>query len=446
MIENFIILLLISILFVLGLQKKINGLYIIIFIIPYQGIFTKGVDLSILLIVAYFLGYIYNNKTFSIRTLPYKKYIIFLILIFIISIGVFIFKGQNSDFLLVDGWTVEYALLRYINLFIASILLFILINNIVHNYKQIRKCLLSFTLSIFYYSVTWLFDFILNLDIPSFLKPIYAGGDRNFYIVSTFGGYNGESCLTAEYTLFILFFSFYLFLSSKNQNSKVYYLFTMVISVIIAISTFNKSYYFALALSMFLVIYVFLKLKGVSANKKFYIFGFVIIVLGFVYWEASTSYIVKRFDDHVARTQSIGRTQYKLDVLIHRPYMHEVSNFWEVCGLIGIGPINALGVRGNHLATHSHYFDLFMKFGLIGLFIYLLFYFRLLKDLLNFIKKDYKTLIINKQLAVILFALFFSLLFVEFTSSYQNQTNYMLSYWFLFAIIASITKRKIVFK
>ena len=101
MIENFILSLLIAILFALGLQKKINGLYIIIFLIPYQGIYMKGIDLSILLIVAYFLGYIYNNKTFSIRTLPYKKYIIFLILIFIISIGVFIFKGQNSDFLLV---------------------------------------------------------------------------------------------------------------------------------------------------------------------------------------------------------------------------------------------------------------------------------------------------------------------------------------------------------
>lgn len=434
MIENLIILILLTILFALGLQKKINGLYIIIFLIPYQGIYLKGFDISILLIFAYFFGYIYENKNFSVRSIHYKKYVISFILIFIISLGVFVFKGQKSDFLLYYGWTAKHALLHYIKPFIASILLYILINNIVHNYNQIRKCLFSFTLSISYYFITWFFDFILNLGIPSFLKTVYQGTDRLRTVVPQFTGYNGEGGLTSEYTLFILAFSFYLFLTSKKLNKKLFYLLIMTLSLIIGVSILKKSYFFSLAIFILTLTYFFLKQKGFSLNKKIYILGLIIILMVFVTWKASTSYVVVAVDAHIERIETVGISGYKFDALIHRPYQKEFNNFWEVCGLIGIGPISALGVRGNHLATHAHYFDLFMKFGLIGLFIYLLFYFRLLKDLFKLTK--------NQQLAYILFALFVALLWGEVSKSYLNQTNYMLSYWFLFAIIACMNKIK----
>ena len=446
MIENLIILILLTILFALGLIKSINGLYIIIFLIPYQGLSMKGIDLSIMLIFTYFLGYIYDNKRFSIRGIPYKKYINLLILIFIISIGVFIFKGRNSDFLLYPGWSVEHALFHYIKPFIASILFFILTNNIIQNRNQLIKSISFFTLSIFYYSFTWFFDFILHLPIPSFLKTTYYGSGESYNSLLSFSGYTGESGLTSEYCLFIFILSLYLIVIKNSFGKKCLYCSTLLLALLVGISTSMKTFIVGIFLILLFYIYFYLRKAKLNLYRNMFYMFMTFILLFFTYYRITQSYLVHRVIVQQERIQYELGSEYLFDRLIHRPYQGEFNDFLEVSGLIGIGPINALGVRENHLATHSHYFDLFMKFGLIGLLLYLLFYFRMFKDLYKLNLKKNNMPFPNKLLVFNLFTLFFVLFLAEYARSYQNQTSFMLSYWFLFALIASITKRNVLSK
>jgi len=444
MIQKILIFSVIPLFFHFGYKKSLKGLYLIIFLLPYEGLTLKNLQLSQFAICGYFAGNLLNHHLKNIfRNNIYTKYILILILLFLFGIINFFTKGIDSNFLLNYGQPTSLALKSYIINFIISILLFILLLNNIYTYQHIKKCLLAFIWSISYFFLTWLFSFILHLPIPSFLRTVCPGGSVFAYYeeVAAFGGYIGETGLTAEYSFFVLTFSLFLFLSSKELNKKIFFASIMAISIFIGISTLMKTYYLALMIFMLVLTYYLLKEKKINLNKKVSVIVLIIIVAGFVYWKASNSFIVKRFEKQIERTESIGIYESKIDVLLHRPYEKEFNNFWEECGLTGIGAINALGVRGNHLATHSHYYDLFMKYGLIGLIIYLLFYFRLLKELHSFTSNKHKISDTGKRLIYILFSLLLSLLVAQYARSYQNQTSFMLNYWFLFGLIAVITTK-----
>lgn len=431
-----------------GYRKSVNGLYLIIFLLPYDLVEWRGIYISQFAIFAYYVGGLLNkqeNKKVLLKS-KYAVYVNFLILLFLFGILNFYTKGIDSDYLLTKGQVTSVAVRNYIFNFISSVLLFWVVQININTFQQIQKSIQSFILSISYIFITWFFDFLLNLYVPDFLRTVYVGGARLAYnLIPTFSGYNGEPGLIMEYTLFVLAFSLYMYITTQKPKLKMVFLFVMIISVLMAMSTFMKTYYFGLIIFILTLFYFFLKEKKINQKKKNAIFVLLVIIIGFVFVKASNSYIIERFDRQIERNESVGRYDSKLDVIIHRPYVKEFNNFWEECGLFGIGPINALGVKGNHLATHSHYYDLFMKYGLIGLVIYLYFYFILLRGLIILTRDKYKISYNGKILIYILYSLLFSLLIIEYARSYQNQTSYMLNYWFLFSlIIVILTKPHII--
>jgi hypothetical protein len=447
MIFKMLILFVLLYFFFKGYSKSVNELYLIIFLLPYDLVGFRGINISQFAIFAYYIGGLLNrqDKKRTLLKSKYTQYVKVLVLLFLSGIVIFYTKGIYSDYLL-EGQSTPSAVRNYIFNFISSILLYIVIQININTFKQVQKSIEAFILSISYLFITWFFDFLLNLYVPEFLRTVYVGGTRLAYnLVPTFSGYNGEAGLIMEYTMFILAFSFFMYVTTKKSKIKIVFLLVMIISILMAMSTFMKTYYFGLIIFMLTLAHFFMREKNINPKRKNTIILLIVVIVGFVFVRASNSYIVERFDRQLERSESIGRYDSKFDVMIHRPYVREFNNFWEECGLFGIGTINALGIRGNHLATHSHYYDLFMKYGLIGLAIYSLFYFQLLRGLIKLTHDKYKVSYHGKILIYVLFSLLLSLLIIEYSRSYQNQTSYMLNYWFLFSMIVVIlTKSHII--
>lgn len=436
-------LLIAGIFFFLGLTKSKKGQYLLIFLIPFEGVGIKGMGFSGFCVIGYFLGYWYAKLKINKgiwRSVHYKKYILLIIISIIISLFVLAIRQDYSDLTLGYGVTsIVGPLMRYMVNITAAIMLYILISNETKTHQDVLNYIWVFILSLSYVFITWIGSFVYHLNLPSFLRTAYSGGGVTYGGLHRFAGYTGEYGLQSEYFMFIIAFSLLLILSSqKKLERKLIPFIAILISIPMAISTGTRA--FLVIIFLFAIIFVSLLSfkKGVRLGKRLLIISSIFIVFAFLQNQIRGSYLLERVTESVEIGQSIRYT-IDIDRFLNRPYITEFNNVIETAGLLGVGPLNIVGVKGNNLCWHSLYYDMLIKFGILGFLIYILFYFRLLSDLYKNIRLKGA---LQSILPIILFSLFLPLLIGEYARSYQNQTSFMLMYWFLFAIIACVNKMK----
>jgi len=432
-----------GIFFLFGLKKSKRGLYLLIFLIPFEGIVLRGVGASGFCVVGYFLGYYYAKLRLNENiweNIHYRKYILLIIISIIISLFMLAIRQDYSDLTLVYSVTsIGMPLMRYMMNITAAIMLYILISNEAKTHQDILNYIWVFVLSLSYVFITWIGSFVYHLNLPFFLRTVYAGGGSTYNFLSRFAGYTGEYGLQSEYFMFIIIFSLLLILSSqKKLERKLIPFIAIAISIPMAISTGTRA--FLIIIFLFVIIFVSLISfkKRVRLGKKLLIIISIFIVFAFIQNQIQGSFLLERVSESAEIGQSIRYTS-DIDRFLNRPYITEFNNVIETAGLFGVGPLNIIGVKGNEMCWHSLYFDMLIKFGILGFLIYIFFYFRLLSDLYKNIRLKGA---LQRILPIILFSLFLPLLIGEYARSYQNQTSFMLMYWFLFAIIACVNKMK----
>jgi len=429
--------------FLLGLTKSKKGLYLLVFLIPFEGIGLRGVGASGFCVVGYFLGYYYAKVRLNEniwKNIHYRKYILLIIVSIIISLFILAIRQDYSDLTLGYGVTsIVGPLIRYTVNISAAIMLYILISNEVKTHQDILNYIWVFILSLSYMFITWIGSFVYHLNLPSFLRTRYSGGVITYSYLDRFAGYVGEYGLLSEYFVFIIAFSILLILSSqKKLVRKLIPFIAISISIPMAISTGTRA--FLIIIFLFAIIFVSLISfkKKVRLGKRLLIISSIFIVYLFIQNQIQGSYLLERVTESVEIGQSIRYT-HDADRFLNRPYITEFINTLETVGLFGVGPVNIVGVKGNNLCWHSLYYDMLIKFGVFGFLIYIFFYLRLLRDLSKNLKLRDSS---QNFLPIILFSLFIPLLIGEYARSYQNRTSFMLMYWFLFAIIACVNEIK----
>ena len=439
-----ITLLITGIFFIFGLTKSKIGLYLLIFLIPFEGAALRSIGITGFCVIGYFMGYWYAKSRLNeniLKNIHYQKYILLITISIIISLFAVAIKQDYSDLILNSSDdTIVRSLMRYMINIAASIMLYILISNEIKTYKGILNCVWAFILSLSYIFITWIGSFIYIIDLPKFLQTKYSGLS-SYNDIMRFAGYTREYGLQSEYFMFIIAFSILLIFSPQKKNTrKLISIIGIVLSIPMVISTGTRA--FILVLFLFVIIFISLIIfkKKVSYGKKFLIIGSLSIFMILFSTILRGSFLLER----VTKTIDIGRSvRYinDIDNLLNRPYIAEFNNTVETVGLFGVGPLNISGIRGetNTMCWHSLYFDMYIKFGILGLLVYIFFYFKLLSDLFKDIRLKG---VLQSIPSIILFSLFLPLLIGEYARSYQNQTSFMLIYWFLFAIIACVNKMK----
>ncbi len=432
-----------GIFFFLGLTKSKKARYFMIFLIPYEGAALRGFGFSGFCIIGYFMGYYYAKSRFNEtiwKNVHYKKYILLIIFSLIISSLGLALRQDYSDLTLGYGvYSIVEPLMRYMANITAAIMLYILISNEAKTHQDILNYIWVFILSLSYVFITWIGSFVYHLNLPSFLQTQYSGGVITYSYLDRFAGYVGEYGLQSEYFTIIITFSILLILSSKIKlERKLLLLIAIFISIPMALSTGTRA--FLVVLFLFSIIFTSLILfkKRVRLGKRLLIISSIFIIFAILHNQMRRSYLLERINESIEIGQSM---QYASDIdkLLNRPYITEFNNVIETAGLFGVGPLHIMGVRGNAMCWHSLYYDMLIKFGILGFLIYLFFYFRLLSDLYKNIKLKGTS---QGFISILFFSLLLPLLIGEYARSYQIETSFTLMYWFLFAIIACANKLK----
>lgn len=443
MLPKFIGILLVGAFFLLGLIKSKKGQYLLIFLIPFEGIVFRGIGLSGFCVIGYYIGYRYAKLKLNEsiwKNVHYRKYILLIMCSLLISLFVLAIRGNYSDLTLEYGThSIVGPLMRYILNFTSAIMLYILISNGTKTHQDILNYIWAFILSLSYVFITWIGSFFYHLNLPSFLQTVYAGGASTYNFLNRFAGYVGEYGLQSEYFMFIIAFSVLLILSShKKLERKLLPFIAILIAIPMAISTGTRA--FLIILFLFAIIFVSLISfkKRIRLSKRLLIISSIFIIFAVLHNRMRGSYLLERVTESIEIGQSIRYTS-DIDRFLNRPYITEFNNVVETGGLFGVGPLKIIGVKGNAMCRHSLYYDMLIKFGILGFLIYIFFYIRLLIDLYKNIKIKVSS---QSIIPIILFSLFLPLLIGEYARSYQNQTSFMLMYWFLFAIIACANRLK----
>jgi len=441
---------LIGIFLLLGVTRSKKVLFFCIFLIPYEGICLKGIGISAYCIISYCLGYFCSKFMIGesfLKRIYYKKYISLISISIFVSLVGFLVIGTYSDLYVTDGSKFIYnpsfhdllwPLIRYMLSITSGICLYIIICNETRSERDISSSLFAFILSLSYLFVTWIGSFVYNLNLPSFLKMRYSGGGHSFNDLNRFSGYVGEYGLQAEYFILVIVFSLVLVFASKIHLSvKLIPVGAIILAIPMGVSTGTRAFVVILLVFLVLAISFLVFTRAISFGNIICILIAGILISSFVFYKMRGSLLEKR----LAQTEEIASSKVtksekgmigKIEKMLNRKYFTAFNDIVKSAGFLGVGPLSIPGVGGIAFCWHSLYYDIYIKFGIIGLFIYLCFYCKLLIDLLKRILEK-KSISLH---AIFLFALFFSLLLGEYARSYQNQASFMLMYWFLFGIIA----------
>ncbi|EAT13141.1 hypothetical protein RED65_00235 [Oceanobacter sp. RED65] len=197
----------------------------------------------------------------------------------------------------------------------------------------------------------------------SFVFPEYGGS------ILRFNGYNLDPNVWGVYALFAFWFLVVLVCIAREEGylySKKLFLFTMVLSVISLVLTFSRGTYVAFFLSLF----VYFSLTPSWIKKfKFIFFSFVFVsFIMFLYVNEAT---VKDFVDLKLFGEDVGDNPriLKWSFYLDRIWSSDLHEF-----LFGVGLIDLFDwFKGTTM--HNTYLQIFLSFGLIGFFIFLLVFF-----------------------------------------------------------------------
>lgn len=345
--------------------------------------------------------------------------------------------------------------------YIFVILLFFIINlflsdnyiNVVYQFK-LDLLLLIFTVSIYFFLLKletyqlefFLYSLVKIIIILGFLNAIATISESIFFdkfinllginygnwgthgglkIITTFGHLRAPGLLMGfvqSGTIILLSWTFFLYYADRLFHfNKFLKLFISIIFMFGLISTTYKT-----ALLGFLVILLFYFIDKVNIKNKNFYFGFVSIIIFFLFFSSSISYwlynMIKPYNE------SLVYNSVYLRVLEHYKVFEQIKTISDLLVGVGYGKNGTFGLKdnSNSIPLDSSFIYIFSNYGILGILIFLLL---LLFLIIRFSNNNYRER-----------PIFFYLIYILIMEFFYNNViaNFPLNYILSLLIITSV--------
>lgn len=266
-----------------------------------------------------------------IKETPYvKNILLFLIFIFVVSICNNNMYGVGVSVIIFE-FTIFFMYYR-------TVINRILFSKIINLYMIVSAfCFLITIFSVLYKKIVYKFGFYEFIDFLSLHRPVSSFFNTNYY---------------ATICEFIIIIAMYYFLSNKNKNSRLYFLFVSALAFVVLFLTENRT-----ALPTILVATLVLSFSKKNKKVIFFIFILSIVIVALTIF---SNRIFPRYE-FIANSMDSRMIIWKNSISLFKDKF-----------LFGSGPMAYQNAAfSSYPANHAHniILDILINFGLVGIFI-----------------------------------------------------------------------------
>lgn len=372
------------------------------------GISDITLYFNILVIFSFIIFLVEDNFKISFKILPtYFLLFVFFSFIHIIITYSFIYPDEffKNDLFLADN--VFINVLRYL-VFLIFVYVFVLRIN----YNYFKSLTLAFSLG---FLLTFLLTFIAVLQGSISLDPNDEGRFSG-------GGSNANNFGAASFM--VLFLNIYILIREFGIKHRIIFfqLLFIIISFTGALLSGSRMIVYGILLAL---IYTFKQIPGYGKKLKFsFIALLVILIIYLIFPYELFDNVINRITHHSLSGENAAQESR---VLIWSEYLFNIGKyFWT-----GIGFDREISISTIGLQPHNEYLIVLVRFGILGLILYL----ATLSQFYILLKKNISSLIMGTQkkyASFLLMGFFISWIFVFLNvGQFANSREY----WLMIAII-----------
>ena len=426
------------------LDKEKYAIYSLIFVLSFKAApfhnseFPIFLGLSSFIIVGISLGRLVRHSVFTNSNqdnfkeiLLVKKWILFFLFL---SIVLPLLSETYNPFVHAE---MTYSYVHFI-CYIIIIILFIDI--MPKDVTVIEKLMLMFNLSVFLQLLSYV-AMKFNLSIfPKFLTARSAT-EISYY---RFCGLVGDHELIVDCFMMVIGFSSWFIYNNKHKTISFI---TLITAIVLGIITGTRS--FLIVFILFIMVNTILILSKATVLKSKIVT--VILLLGLIVFFFNLNFFVGKIDVFQTmynRTlQSMTLLQgHSIDIerFANRKWSEALPIVIEKAGFLGHGAFLSSHFYDHVMVPHCIYFDVYSKFGAIGLLLLIILFINMLKISYKIAKNPN----MSKPKEFIFFSLVITLAVQQLKISALRSVNSILIYAFLFMVIYVLYKnpRKLEFE
>ena len=405
-------------------KQLLNIMYFILpieFYSPVVNTFNINLGVSLNSVFIWIIAFLLfsdknSNDIYSKRLTKFYNAFLSFVGVILILITISLWNIENIAYL--DKYTIfklkidvyQQIINSSIWYFTALLLAYILVKKI-QTINDIRNAIFYFSLGILPYLFANTFGFfplaritnnIINLDEISYSRK---------------SGISIDYELVVDYCMIVIGFSIILFKKNKVISSLL-----LFSSLIVGIQTGTRSFLFCILI--FAIVFFFSKIS--VKNLILYIFSF------FVLWRLGLPLFINEFGNLliIQRLNSAIKNFNGIEMFLNRDFSFIPSIILET-PLFGYGFGYFWHFRNNEIVSHNIVIALYVRFGLLGLYLFYYFFIKKIVLLLN--SKINEHLNLEKT---VLLSLLISLIFEQLKVSFIRYSTTILIYTFLFTIIS----------
>jgi len=295
----------------------------------------------------------------------------------------------------------------------------------INNFSLIQEMMLFFNLSIFMHLIS-IIATLLNIEIlPSFLVAQEVKNPIEYRFCGLFGGYE----LFIDYIMIVITFSLWFIL--KRKYVLLSYI-TLIISLFLAILTGTRS--FIVVFIIFVFVYVLLAF--IKSERK--IKNFLRVIMIFIFLFIMFEYFTPEIFISTLSFRSQETLNYigfeNIEKVSNRDWSEAFPIVINQGGVLGHGAFLSTEFFDHYMIPHCLYFDIYSKFGILGILCLIILFINILKISLNIWKNDRIRISGKSLFPALLIALFVQ----QIKISSLRYIHTILIYAFLFIVIYSL--------
>jgi len=316
-------------------------------------------------------------------------------------------------------------------LFIITTILFLkIMAEYFKDYKFQEKLIIVFISTSFIQFGSFILSYFgFERVVPKFL--LGGGFDLETF---RFTGLLDDYELIVDYSLIVVAFSIILLIKGKKILLSVC---TLLTGGMIGLLSGTRSFFIILGIFIITLFNAFLVKFGITMKFLRYLLIGVNIAMTIILVVPQLSFT------HIILDRSENAISYlkagDLEKATNRDWIRAIPIIAEKAGIFGIGSLCISEIKGDYMVSHNLYYGIYAMYGIIGLIGLLYLLFVMLSKLYLIIKESKNTILV--QDAIVLFALFVSLLIQQIKVSAIRHFPMILIYTFLLFIISSLSTR-----
>ena len=411
------------------------GFLLALFLIPYEGIrfASTGLAINSFYVVGYSAAWLVRTGFAPLAAVPHRN----LLLAMVCWTGVSLFaSGFTDSFLAFNTRDISplRAALRYLVPSASAALFYVVAAHRLLLEPRWTACLACFAASVSYYTITYIFSWRLQMDIPLPLQATLCGGDIT---LPNFSGYNGASGLVAEYLVVVFLFGLILLAQPGIRIwTRLLALVSMAATIPMLLETTSRAALGALGAGTLLIVGIQIWHRRFGWFQALSASAVVAGLCAMILYTPLGDLIKSKIE--VAFTGGYANNASSFDAISNRPYVRDMQEVAVWSGFVGNGPFQAGDMNGSLLVSHSLYVSYLARTGAVGLFLLLLFIGSVLWGGVSAARDDDPT---TRYHALVFISILSCLLVGELFNAYDQEASSAMMFALLYGFIAALESR-----